>query len=85
MVRKASATALPRPKLGVKSITDRPLDPGDQVSFSVSQECGSKGASTWVSWGAVITVRPDESADDVSQRLGDYVMDKLAEAVESVS
>lgn len=61
------------------------LDEGDQITFGLSQELPyPKGASTWVSASAVITVRPGESVASAKKRLAAFVEDFANEKCQEI-
>lgn len=67
---------------------DSPVEPlwvGDQIEFGVTEHVkASNGRETWVKFGVVSSVRPNESTQAAEDRVAAYVNQNIQEAVKSL-
>ena len=71
------------PKITLRSVQEHEqgLGPGDKIAYTVTHELKINGESSWVKYGATVSVREGESSQDAHNRVQTQVDGQMEKVV----
>lgn len=67
-----------------KQARKQPSSPGDQIDISITAEVQIGGSKAWVKVGLSSTHRANETTDQATDRIADYVLTTVDDAIDKL-